>query len=289
MHGLLNIDKPAGVTSRDVVNQIERALKPLSVGHAGTLDPLATGVLVLCVGRATKLIDCLHRFSKTYIATFLLGRSSDTEDITGQVTELENPPQPTREQLEQAVPRLVGQIQQQPPAYSALKVAGQRAYKLARGGREVLLQPRPIVVQRFEVLGYEYPHLHVEIECGTGTYVRSLGRDLARAVGTEAVMSALQRISIGPFDIRRAIEPNQVRGDNVAELLLPSVLAIGDVSRVTLRADQMAELQRSGALFDLQQPIGDGQELAALAPDGGLFAILTPSRGDRWKVKTMLG
>lgn len=288
MHGLLNIDKPAGVSSRHVVSQIERALEPLSVGHAGTLDPLATGVLVLGVGRATKLIDHLHRFSKTYVGTFLLGRSSDTEDITGIVTEFENSLQPTREQLNQVLPRFLGEIQQQPPAFSALKVAGQRAYKLARGGREVVLQPRPIVVQRFEILRYKYPELQVEIECGTGTYVRSLGRDLARAVGTEAVMSALQRTRIGPFAISSAIAPDQVRGDNVAELLQPSVLAIGDVPRVTLRADQAAELQRSGVLFDLEPPIHPGQELAALAPDGRLFAILIPSKGDRWKVKILL-
>lgn len=289
MHGLLNIDKPAGVTSRAVVNRIERVLEPLAVGHAGTLDPLATGVLVLCIGRATKLIDHLHRFSKTYVATFLLGRSSDTEDVTGLVTEVANAPQPTRAELERALPRFLGTIQQQPPAYSALKVDGKRAYKLARSGREVVLQSRPIIVERFEILRYDYPELQVEIECGTGTYVRSLGRDLARAVGTEAVMSQLERTRVGPFAVSSAIAPDRVHGDNIAKLLQPSLLAIRDEPRVTLRPDQVAELQRSGVLLDLAEPPRAGQELVTLAPDGRLFAILTPSKGDRWKVKILLG
>jgi tRNA pseudouridine55 synthase len=287
VHGLLNIDKPARVTSRDVVTRIEQALEPLAVGHAGTLDPLATGVLVVCVGRATKLVDYVHRFSKTYRATFLLGRSSDTEDVSGTIEHGAHPKIPTRDELEQALPRFLGQTMQQPPAYSALKVAGKRAYKLARKGHDVLLAPRPIEVQRFEILTYEYPELHVEIECGTGTYVRSLGRDLARAVGTEAVMSQLQRTRIGPFELAASINPGDLRGDNLESLLQPSLLAIGALPRVNLRDDQVASLVSSGVLFDL--PLTGDQELAALAPDGRLLAILTPSKGDRWKVKTLLG
>lgn len=287
MHGLLNIHKPAGVSSRHVVTQIERVLEPLAVGHAGTLDPLATGVLVLCVGRATKLIDLMHRFSKTYVATFLLGRSSDTEDVTGAISLAENPLVPPREAIERALPQFIGRILQRPPAFSALKVAGKRAYKLARQGQEVQLEPRPIDVHRLTVLRYEYPELQLEIDCGTGTYVRSLGRDLARTLGSEAVMSELERTRIGPFEISAAVVPENVRGDNIEALLQPSLLAIGDLPRTTLRADQVAELGRSGVLFDL--PLTGEQELAALAPDGRLFAILTPSKGDRWKVKTLLG
>jgi tRNA pseudouridine55 synthase len=292
MHGLLNIDKPAGVSSRHVVSQLERVVAPLAAGHAGTLDPLATGVLVVCVGRATKLVDCLHRYSKTYVATFLLGRSSDTEDITGEIQLLADPREPTREELERALPQFLGKIQQQPPAFSALRVAGKRAYKLARKGQAVELQPRPIVVQRFEVLRYEYPELQVEIECGTGTYVRSLGRDLARAVGSEALMSQLRRTRIGPFDISSAIAPEQVRGDNLESLLQPSILAAGNLAQVSLTPAQVELLSSSGVVFDLPLFAGDfpaAAELAALAPDGRLFAILTPSKGDRWKVKTMLG
>ncbi len=291
-HGLLNIDKQAGVSSRLVVTQIEHALAPLAVGHAGTLDPLATGVLVMGIGRATKLVDYLHRFSKTYVATFLLGRSSDTEDITGKVELLTDPKQPTRAEIEQALPQFIGSLMQQPPAFSALRVAGTRAYKLARKGRAVELPPRPVVVYRFEVLRYEYPELHVEIECGSGTYVRSLGRDLARAVGSEALMSQLRRTAIGPFAIATAIASAQIQSDNLATWLQPSLLAVGNLPQVSLLPQQTEKLRSCGVLFDLPPPTANepaGFELAALAEDGRLFAILTPSRGDRWKVKTMLG
>jgi tRNA pseudouridine55 synthase len=292
MHGLLNIDKPTGVSSRYVVSQIESAIRPLAVGHAGTLDPLATGVLVVCVGRGTKLVDYLHRFSKTYEATFLLGRSSDTEDVTGIIQPLTKPREPAREEIEQAVPQFLGEIQQQPPAFSALHVSGRRAYKLARKGHVVELQPRTIVVQRFELQRYDYPELHVEIECGSGTYVRSLGRDLARAVGTEAVMSQLRRTHVGPFEVACAISPEQVCSDNLAALLQPALLAVGNMQQVSLEANQVEQLRSCGVLFDLPLFAGDfpaSAELAGIAPDGRLQAVLTPSRGDRWKVKTMVG
>lgn len=286
-HGLLNIHKPAGVSSRHVVTRLEQVASPLAAGHAGTLDPLATGVLVVCIGRATKLVDWLHRFRKTYDATFLLGQTSDTEDITGQVTMLVDPPVPTRAELDAALPAFLGKILQQPPAFSALKVAGKRAYKLARKGKTPDLQPRAIEVHSLQIVDYAYPRLRLVVECGTGTYVRSLGRDLARAVGTDAVMSALERTAIGPFSLATAIPPDEIGKDNLLASLQSSLLAVGDLPRVHLRPDQAAALQQTGVLFDL--PHFPGDELAALAPDGRLFAILTPSKTDRWKVKTLLG
>lgn len=292
MHGLLNIAKPAGISSRHVVTQLEHALRPLPVGHAGTLDPMATGVLVIGVGRGTKLVDYLHRFAKTYAATFLLGRQSDTEDVTGIVQPLANPKQPTREELDNALPQFLGEILQQPPAFSALKVGGKRAYKLARKGRQVELQPRPIMVHRLEIKRYEYPELQLAIECGSGTYVRSLGRDLARAVGSEAIMSALCRTSIGPFHLHDAKSPHDITADNLASALQPSLLAVATMSRVELAGAQVEQLQATGVVFDLSISAAEATkdaELAALAPDGRLFAVLTPSKGDRWKVKTLLG
>ena len=291
-HGLLNIAKPTGVSSRHVVTQIEHALRPLAVGHAGTLDPLATGVLVVGVGRGTKLIDYLHRFPKTYQATFLLGRSSDTEDITGNVEMLADGKEPSRAELESALAKFRGKIEQQPPAFSALKVAGRRAYKLARKGKKFELKPRPIEVHRFEITRYEYPELQAEIECSSGTYVRSLGRDLARAVGSEAVMSALARTVIGPFYLSQAIAPEQVRDDNLLALLQPSLLAVGAMQQVLLSATQVEQLASTGVIFDLALDAANfpaGAELAGIAPDGRLFAVLTPSKGDRWKVKVIVG
>ncbi len=150
--GLLNINKPAGVTSRRVVDQVQKLVRPAKAGHAGTLDPLATGVLIVCVGPATRLVDYLHRMPKRYRAEFLLGRTSPTEDVEGVITELVSPPIPTHDQIVAAAQRFIGEISQRPPAYSALKVGGRRAYDLARSGKEVSLQARPVSVFRLDVL-----------------------------------------------------------------------------------------------------------------------------------------
>ena len=201
MFGLLNVHKPAGITSRDVVNRIQRVVRPVKVGHAGTLDPLATGVLVICLGSATRLIEYVQRMPKHYRGTFLLGRKSDTEDIEGEIEVLDAAPQPSIDEIHAALPQFVGTIRQRPPAYSALKVGGKRAYQLARAGQEVQLAARPIEVYSLSLQHYEYPEIVLDIQCGSGTYVRSLGRDLADGLGTGAVMSALERTAIGDFDL----------------------------------------------------------------------------------------
>src|SRR5206468_2581373 len=145
------------LTSRDVVNRVQRLVRPHKVGHAGTLDPQATGVLVLALGPATRLVEYVQQMPKTYQATFLLGRTSDTEDIAGTVVELPAPVVPTRAEIETAIPRFLGTIEQRPPAYSALKVAGRRAYELARRGDAVELAPRSIEVHSLEIVRYDYP------------------------------------------------------------------------------------------------------------------------------------
>ncbi|MEX2112484.1 MAG: tRNA pseudouridine(55) synthase TruB [Pirellulales bacterium] len=227
--GLLNVNKPSGVTSRRVVDQIKRLVKPAKVGHAGTLDPLASGVLVIGIGQATRLVEYVQAMPKTYRATFLLGRTSTTEDVEGAVTLLENPPVPTREELAGAAARLTGEIQQRPPAYSALKVDGRRAYARARAGETVELAERPVQIHRIVIVGYDYPELQLEIDCGSGTYVRSLGRDLAERVGAGAVMSALVRTAIGRFRLEDAIVVEQLTRDDLAQQLLPATLAVTDL------------------------------------------------------------
>ncbi len=169
--GLLNINKPTGRTSRWVVDQVQRLVRPAKAGHAGTLDPLASGVLIVCIGKATRLIDYVQEMLKHYRAVFLLGRNSPTEDIEGIVTELIEPPVPSLAEIESAAVNFVGETQQRPPAFSALKVDGQRAYKLARRGQTVELQPRPITVHSLQVIDYAYPALTLDIQCSGGTYV----------------------------------------------------------------------------------------------------------------------
>ena len=172
MHGLLNLHKPAGVTSRAVVNQIQRLVRPAKIGHTGTLDPLATGVLVVCVGAATRLTEYVQQMRKTYEATFLLGRRSDTDDVDGDVAEISDALQPSQAEIEGALPPFVGAISQRPPDFSAVKIQGQRAYALARLGEPLAIAERTVHVHVLRLVHYVYPQLQLEIECGSGTNVR---------------------------------------------------------------------------------------------------------------------
>ena len=223
--GLLALNKPAGVTSRDAVNVVQRAArgagwgKRVKVGHAGTLDPLATGVLVVCVGKATKLIARVQALPKTYRAGFRLHASSPTLDIEGDVTPVPDPPAVTADDLRAVLPRFVGTIDQTPPAFSAVKVAGRRAYALARKGEEVKLAAKPVVVHRLDLLGCDGGRFGLLIECGSGFYVRSLGRDVAAALGTAAVMDELTRTRIGGFQIADAVDPTGVTAETLPGLL----------------------------------------------------------------------
>jgi tRNA pseudouridine55 synthase len=275
LKGLLNLDKPPGVTSRDVVNVVQRLVRPLKVGHAGTLDPLATGVLVICLGTATRLIEHVQRRPKTYRGTFLLGRESDTEDIEGHVVELADPPRPTFEQLSAAAAKLTGSILQRPPAYSALKIAGRRAYELARKGKPVDLKPRPITVHRLEIKAYEYPELELEIECGSGTYVRSLGRDLAESLGTAAVMSTLTRTAIGSFRMEDAVEPSSLTAENLPGQLLPLLRAVEGLPHMRLTPQEVVRLGH-GLTIDRRADVTEAAEYAGLNDAGELCSILVP-------------
>jgi tRNA pseudouridine55 synthase len=270
--GLLNLDKPTGMTSRTAVDRVVRLVRPAKVGHAGTLDPLATGVLVVCIGPATRLIEFVQRMPKRYRATFLLGRESPTEDIEGDVTPLIDPPQPSHQQVCEAAARLVGTIQQRPPAFSALKVAGRRAYDLARAGKEVALEPRPVTIHALEVLRYEYPELVVDVGCSAGTYVRSLGRDLAESLGTAAVMSALVRTAVGDFTVEDALPLSELSSERLVARLWPPGRAVAGLPRVDLSAEEARDVAHG--LFLPARADWQADELAAFDPAGRLVSIL---------------
>ena len=292
MFGLLNLHKPAGCTSRDVVNRVQKLVRPEKVGHAGTLDPLATGVLVVAVGGATRLVEYVQQQPKSYVGTFLLGRSSDTEDIEGRVEELVDPPLPTHDEIVAALPRFTGEIDQVPPAFSALKVAGQRAYAMARRGEEVQLAARRIVIHELRLLDYDYPSLRLEMVCSSGTYVRSLGRDLARSLGTEAVMSALVRTAIGPFRLTEAIEPDNLSLESLAASLLPARAAVNHLPSLVLDHGEVTELLHGRPirrpLPDDTRSSGPPVELAALDPRGELVAILTFRDARLWPTRVFV-
>ena len=275
--GFLNLAKPPGVTSRAVVDTVQRLVRPHKAGHAGTLDPLASGVLVVGVGAATRLISYVQRQPKAYEASFLLGVRSDTDDVEGDVKEVAHATPPTREQIEAALPHFTGEIAQRPPAYSALKVGGKRAYDLARKGKPVELAPRLVTIHQLLLGRYEYPRLDLEIRCSSGTYIRALGRDLAEHLGTGAVMSVLVRSSIGPFTLAEAVAPDTLAVENIGKRLHPPEMALVDLPRISLRADEVASVLNGVAVdnrFAVVQP-----EIAALDPSGRLIAILDGDEG----------
>lgn len=277
MFGFLNLNKPQGVTSRDVVNQVQRLVRPAKAGHAGTLDPLATGVLVVALGPATRLIEYVQQAGKSYRGVFLLGRSSDTEDVEGNVTELPDAPQPSRADIERVLPQFIGRIKQRPPAYSALKVRGRRAYDLARAGQSVSLPARTVEIYELSLREYDYPQMTLEVACGAGTYIRSLGRDIAEALGTAAVMSALVRTSSGSFRLEDACDVNTLSQDNLRERLHSPFEAVSHLPRVTLDEDAIERLA-CGMSVSLPNPL-TVNEVAVADRQGRLRAIVVPREG----------
>ncbi len=203
--GFLVLDKPAGISSARALNAVKRRFgRNVKVGHAGTLDPFATGCLVVLVGRATKLSDQVMRLPKRYLATVKLGAMTATLDPESPEQRADDIEPPAREAIEATAAFFVGNIEQQPPAFSAIKVAGRRSYDLARSGQAIELPSRPVVVYGISVWQYEWPQVVLDVHCGKGFYVRSLARDFAERLGTLGYLTALRRTTVGPFDADRA-------------------------------------------------------------------------------------
>ncbi len=202
--GVLNIDKPAGWTSHDVVGRVRRLAGLRQVGHAGTLDPMATGVLLLCVGRATRLLEYLTGQPKTYLAEVTLGISTDTYDAEGEITARKPLPDLSRQQVEAALNAFRGEIMQRPPAYSALKRDGVALYRRARAGEQVTVEPRPVIVYDLALLSFDGRTVNLHVRCGAGTYVRSIAHDLGQALGCGGHLSALRRTAVGRFSVGTA-------------------------------------------------------------------------------------
>ncbi|MEQ1828372.1 MAG: tRNA pseudouridine(55) synthase TruB, partial [Pirellula sp.] len=223
----MNLNKPVGPTSRDCVNQIERILKPVKVGHAGTLDPIASGVLLVLVGQAVRLTDAIHSLPKQYIGQFQLGATSDSSDTESAVTSLDNSPIIAQKQLLDSLSPFRGTIEQTPPKYSAVWIDGKRAHELARQGKTFEVPKRRVMVHSIELTSFEFPKFELTISCGTGTYVRSLGRDIARSLGSDAVMTRLVRTGIGPFSLSNAVDPESLTSKaDIAAALLPAKLGV---------------------------------------------------------------
>jgi tRNA pseudouridine55 synthase len=225
MNGFLIVDKPGGITSRAAVNRIQRQLpRGTKIGHTGTLDPLATGVLVLCIGPATKRADDVQALGKSYETQIRLGATSDTDDADGLVTNLlEAKPIPS-DVLRNTLARFDGTIHQTPPAYSAIKVEGRRSYDLARRGISKVLAARPVTIHRIELRKYEWPTVDLAIDCGKGTYIRSIARDLGQMLGVGGLVETLRRTRVGPFAAEQGIGIDADFETICANIIPPSIL-----------------------------------------------------------------
>jgi len=217
---VLNLNKPVGWTSFDVVQLVRRELGTRRVGHSGTLDPFAEGVLLVCVGSATKKVAELMSLPKVYVGTMELGIETDTLDVTGTIQRrLPMRSRPKRTQVAEAMKGLEGDIEQVPPMYSAVKVEGRRLYELARKNQVVPRRPRKVTVYRFEPARFDFPYVEFVVECGKGTYVRSLIAEVGARLGCGATLKALRRVSIGPFHIEQALKLNQLDDAHLVPLV----------------------------------------------------------------------
>jgi tRNA pseudouridine55 synthase len=262
VEGLLLVDKPAGVTSHDVVDVVRRLLGTRKVGHAGTLDPMATGLLVIGVGRATRLLRFLGDLPKTYEGALRLGVETDTLDAHGEIVR-ESAVDVTEAQVADAMRSLEGESLQRPPAYSAVKVGGRKLYEAARQGERLEAEPRPIRVDSFDLLSFDRPDVGFRVICSGGTYVRVLAADVGAAVSCGAHLTALRRTAIGPYRAEEALTPDAVREP------LPIEAAVGHLPRLDLEADE-AEASSHGTPLG---PAGIAGPYAVFGPDGRLLGV----------------
>ncbi|MEA2519688.1 MAG: tRNA pseudouridine55 synthase [Chloroflexota bacterium] len=284
LDGILVINKAVGPTSHDVVGLIRRLAATKRVGHGGTLDPFAGGVLPVFLGKATRLVEYHLGDRKRYRATVCFGASSTTDDLEGALTPAVGPA-PTREVVEAALDRFRGPIEQRPPAYSAIKVAGRRAYAMARAGETVELAPRAVTIHSLEVMSWDEttpgePVAVVEVECSAGTYVRSLARDLGDAVGSAAYLGALTRTASGPFALDQAVDVDTIRAaaadgpEAIAARLLPIDAGL-DLPTVTVPEALFVALGRGQHIGVPAEtgPLPDDQPIRLVDADGRLLAI----------------
>jgi tRNA pseudouridine55 synthase len=275
--GFLVIDKPEGLTSHDVVQRVRRWAKQQRVGHLGTLDPLATGVLPIALGEATKLSQLLTHGDKGYRGKIRLGIETTTYDREGEIVEERGEPWPSREQLEKALDAFRGEIEQVPPPFSAVKRAGQAAYRRARRGEEVELEPRRVTIRRIELTAYEPPLASLEVDCSSGTYLRSIAHDLGRQLGSLGTLWELVRTRSGPFDLEAAI-PLGALDELGPQRVIPMAAATGLPTfavdaRTARRVANGIQLGR----HELRGAPPDG--IVQLVREGKLVALLEAHKG----------
>ncbi|PCJ97284.1 MAG: tRNA pseudouridine(55) synthase TruB [Zetaproteobacteria bacterium] len=291
--GWINLDKPYGMTSTQAIGKVRRILNAQKIGHAGTLDPLATGVLPIALGEATKTISFAQDDIKTYRFTIQWGEQRDTDDMEGQVIAVSDH-RPTREDIFALLSRYIGEIQQVPPNFSAIKINGERAYDIARDGDTPELKPRTVYIEELVLLDSRADDADFEMTCGKGTYVRSLARDIGNDLGTKGYISSLRREKVGGFIAKNAISLDILGEMDYfsarSEYLLPLQIVLDDIPALDLKEDETAKIRNGQALNFVSRPnferltkigLGKKESIIALAThDGAPVALIEQTRAE---------
>jgi len=278
INGLLNVNKPPGCTSFSIVARVRRLSGERRVGHAGTLDPAASGVLPICLGQATRVAEYLLEYPKEYVAGIELGISTDTYDGEGRVTGKGTLHNISLAMVEDVLQSFEGTIDQVPPAFSAVKVLGKKSYALARAGHEVILQPRRVHIYNIHVMSSDLPYLKLKVSCSKGTYIRSLANDLGERLGCHAYLKDLVRVSYGPFKIEDAVTPDQLQRaaseDLIDRLLYPLDCVLTGGDRVYLDESQAGSVEKGlDVPLEMQSPYSKDY-CSAYTADGRLLAVM---------------
>ncbi len=276
LEGLLLIDKPAGPTSHDIISQLRRLTGIRRIGHAGTLDPLATGLLLVCIGRPTRLLEYLLEQPKRYEAAVRLGQSTDTFDAEGHVV-AEMPVNAAASDIEQALEQFRGPILQYAPAYSAVKRNGVPLYKLARQGLDVERPSRTVTIYDLQMLSWEKPTVQLDITCSAGTYIRTIADDLGNALGCGGHISALRRTTIGDFSVEQAVSPADLNSDNWSSYLLPADTAVQHLPSVTFSEEDSRRLLLGQRVPAAGESV-DGTPVRAYEQDGRFLGIIVAAQ-----------
>ncbi|MDH5723066.1 MAG: tRNA pseudouridine(55) synthase TruB [Alphaproteobacteria bacterium] len=268
IHGWVNLDKPLGMTSMQAVGKIRSILKGKKVGHAGTLDPLATGILPIALGEATKTIPYIQDSLKTYEFTVTWGEQRDTDDMEGDIIATSDQ-RPDKKSILEILPEFTGNIEQTPPRFSAIKIDGKRAYDLARSGQKVDLKPRNVYIKSLKLIEENKDTAQFEMICGKGTYVRSLARDMAEKLGTKGYVSALRRTKVGPFTLENTISLDKLLDIDYfaarCEALLPVGIALDDIPALILNREETEKLRKGQTIDFISRPDFERLEKAGLS------------------------
>jgi tRNA pseudouridine55 synthase len=292
LNGLLVIDKPAGLTSHDVVGRVRRLVGMKRVGHGGTLDPFATGILVVAVGRATRMLQYVQDSQKGYRAHVVLGASTDTGDVDGVLNETgDRDDWPSLDEVTAAVATLVGEIEQVPPVYSAIKVGGRKLYEMARAGEQVEVPTRTVTIHALDVLSYEPPHLFLDIHCGKGTYVRSIARDLGTALDTEGYCHGLRRTNSGGFCLADAWTLDELAERDLRDEW-PAIALHPDAALSELPVIVLGERERNawyhGRSVQLARFVDTDSAIARVYGDDGRFVGIGHWTEQEWLKPTLV-